>query len=265
MLAPLGCRDFENWTPIYNNDVSHDSWHSKAYQARSIALVKERYPALNATQTRALAKKEFERAATDFFVQTLRVCREVRPNARWGFYGFPSAEYYPCTGSDCGYDDPRRGPALRALNDQLMPILEEVDVILPSVYEQQLLCRDAGSSSTCGAGTNVLYSTLMNERMINATVREAVRLQRMTSHRPPVLAYTWAYYNSGNESVLLRAADMSASIRLPYYAGAQGLVLWGDPSYHQTSLHDPGRVKRFGCAQDPRSLCCSVIASRLTA
>ena len=36
---------------------------------------------------------------------------------------------------------------------------------------------------------------------------------------------------------------MKASIEVPYSAGAQGVVIWGDPAYHQEK--DPGRVGRF--------------------
>ena len=44
-------------------------------------------------------------------------------------------------------------------------------------------------------------------------------------------------------STLLSALDMKASIEVPYSAGAQGVVIWGDPAYHQEK--DPGRVGRF--------------------
>jgi hypothetical protein len=44
-------------------------------------------------------------------------------------------------------------------------------------------------------------------------------------------------------STLLSAPDIKASIELPYSVGAQGVVIWGDPAYHQEK--DPGRVGRF--------------------
>lgn len=44
-------------------------------------------------------------------------------------------------------------------------------------------------------------------------------------------------------STLLSSPDIKASIEVPYSAGAQGVVIWGDPTYHQEK--DPGRVGRF--------------------
>eukprot|EP01051_Picozoa_sp_SAG22_P034221 SAG22_NODE_15410_length_349_cov_0.828000_1_plen_101_part_01 len=68
----------------------------------------------------------------------------------------------------------------------------------------------------------------------SGTVAEAVRLQQSTKtkRKPPVYAYTWAYYNSvvtkGNKfpSTLLSEPDIKTEIELPYAAGAQGLVIW---------------------------------------
>ena len=90
---PLGMRanytgvaaiDFEDWTPIWDNDGSHDSWHSSAYRDLSIALVKKAHPGYTNAEATAAAQNEFEAAALRFFLETLKVCQEVRPNATWG-------------------------------------------------------------------------------------------------------------------------------------------------------------------------------------
>ena len=69
------------------NDGSHDSWHSAAYRELSISLVKKAHPTYTDAEATAAAQKEFEAAALNFFLETLKVCQEVRPNARWGAYG----------------------------------------------------------------------------------------------------------------------------------------------------------------------------------
>ena len=69
------------------NDKSHDSWHSAAYRDLSISLVKKAHPDYTDAEATAVAQKEFETAALHFFLETLKVCQEVRPNARWGAYG----------------------------------------------------------------------------------------------------------------------------------------------------------------------------------
>jgi hyaluronoglucosaminidase len=230
--------DFENWTPLWDNDGGHGAWHSAAYPRLSIALVKQKHPSLPAAAALAKAKDEFEQAATEFFVATIRLCKKIRPRARWGFYGFPNPSFYPCTGDSCGYDS-RDGPTLRARNDQLKPIFEEVDVILPSIYFQD--CGDLNCGGSWNATKDDKYVTLMNQRMVKGTIKESVRLQQNTSHKPPIFAFMWTYFNTGNMSRLLSAADTRASIQLPYLAGAQGLVIWGGGP----PFHDPGRKARF--------------------
>jgi hypothetical protein len=42
--------------------------------------------------------------------------------------GFPQAFTFD------GYDSPSHGPVLRALNDQLQPLWDASDVLLPSIY-----------------------------------------------------------------------------------------------------------------------------------
>ena len=71
-----------------DNDNRHDSWHSAAYRELSISLVKKAHPGYTDAEATAAAQTGFETAALNFFLETLKVCQEVRPNARWGAYGF---------------------------------------------------------------------------------------------------------------------------------------------------------------------------------
>ena len=228
--------DFENWTPIWENDGSHDAWHSAAYRQLSLQLVVDKHPSLSHAQAQAQAKQNFEHAAVDFFVQTLRVCREVRPRARWGFYGFPNSEFYPCDNQGCGYSSLRAGRTLRGRNDLLQPLWDEVDVILPSIY-MQILPGNTPSSSR---------NAYINHGMVNNTVTEALRLSKNSRQPPPaVFAFMYSFYNSQTQNVTLTAADTKASVEIPYYLGADGLVVWGDPGYIGKELHHPHRVAQF--------------------
>ena len=77
--------DFEAWAPIWSEDTSKDGWHSAAYQNLSIELVLQKEPNLPLAEAKAKAKKAFESAALEFFVETIKLCRTLRPNARWGY------------------------------------------------------------------------------------------------------------------------------------------------------------------------------------
>ena len=77
--------DFEDFAPIWSEDTSKDGWHSAAYQNLSIALVLQQEPNLPLAEAKAKAKKAFESAALEFFVETIKLCRTLRPNASWGY------------------------------------------------------------------------------------------------------------------------------------------------------------------------------------
>ena len=58
--------DFEAWTTIWNY------MNNTVYQNYSIQLAQEKYPNYNHSQIVAIAKQEYETAATQFFVETLK-------------------------------------------------------------------------------------------------------------------------------------------------------------------------------------------------
>lgn len=215
--------DFEDWAPIWSEDTSKDGWHSAVYQNLSIALVLQAEPSLPLADAKAKAKEAFESAALEFFVETIKLCRALRPNARWGYYGFPQAFTFN------GYDSPN-GPTLRALNDRLQPLWDASDVLLPSIY----LAQWHASPATLAK---------MNAAQINNTVLESVRLQTQTKHNPEIWPFMYPYYNSGRQNVTLTAEDTTASVAFPNALGATGLVVWGDPSYKNRTV--PGTVSQF--------------------
>ena len=65
------------------------------YQKLSIKLVKEEHPTWSASKLEAEAEKQFNAAALEFFVQSLRTGRAMRPKAKWGYYGYFYSDQYP--------------------------------------------------------------------------------------------------------------------------------------------------------------------------
>lgn len=217
--------DFEPWSPIWSEDVSHDGWHSAAYQNLSIALVQQARPHLSLAQAAEVARTQFEAAALAFFVETIKLCRSVRPKARWSYYGFPQAVNFH------GYDDPVAGPKLRALNDKLQPLWDASDILLPSIYVFQ------------STAYSPQHQADVNAEQINTTVIESARIQAKTRHHPEIWPFQFFYYNSGHLNQTLTPEDTRASVVLPYAHGASGLVIWGDPRYRSTRI--PGLIPQF--------------------
>ena len=175
-------------------------------------------------QATVVAQKQFESAALTFFVETIKLCRAVRPKARWGYYGFPQSFTFD------GYNDPAKGPILRALNDKLQPLWDASDILQPSIY----LAQWSASAATLAK---------MNAAQINTTILESVRIQKQTRTRPEIWPFQYFYYNSGKQNVTLTTEDVRASVEFPYELGAKGLVIWGDPSYKNKTV--PGSIAQF--------------------
>ena len=137
--------------------------------------------------------------------------------------GFPQAFTFN------GYST-ANGPALRALNDQLHPLWDASDVLLPSIY----LGKWTAPVATLAK---------MNAAQVNTTVLESVRIQQRTTHRPEIWPFAYFYYNSGRQNVTLTRQDAVASVLNPYILGADGLVIWGNPSFKNRTV--PHTVTQF--------------------
>ena len=164
------------------------------YQKLSIKLVKEEHPTWSAAKLEAEAEKRFNAAALEFFVQSLRTGRAMRPKAKWGYYGYFYSDQYP-----------------RAL-------WEAMSMLNPQLY----MYGDGPSNSS------EVHAT--RRQGIANTVATAVNISRQLEAdglpRPAVLPVAWQYYPSGGPR--LDRSDLASELLEPYNAGADGLILWGD-------------------------------------
>jgi hypothetical protein len=85
---------------------------------------------------------------------------------------------------------------MKARNDQIQPIFDQVDVLLPSIYMQQL--------------STPFNPMQVNHLMINGTVSEALRLAAKSSKNPDVIPFVFGYYNSGTLNTTLTRSDLKA-------------------------------------------------------
>ena len=74
--------DFEAWTTVWElNNASLGNWHSENYVNYSIYLEKLKHPDWDDLQVLVEARKEFDAAATNFFVETLNTVKKLRAKA----------------------------------------------------------------------------------------------------------------------------------------------------------------------------------------
>eukprot|EP01084_Bolivina_argentea_P317260 550057_1 len=227
--------DFEAYSTIwdYNTHNTNAYYHWIGYQNISIELVKQQHPDWkNETQIISEAKSQFESAATIFFVETLKLCKSIRPNAKWGYYGLPMSYESPCINVKednssyylCGYSSPIYGAQFRNYSDQQIPIFEHSDILYPSIYIDE---NDANNTTNIGMINNTIVETL----------RCAQNGKRVNDYVPIVYPYMDQAYHSGSEYWLnwLSVADLNDSVVWSYNFGADGLIIWGCCYQNDTS------------------------------
>uniref|UniRef100_A0AC35U497 Hyaluronidase n=1 Tax=Rhabditophanes sp. KR3021 TaxID=114890 RepID=A0AC35U497_9BILA len=118
----LAILDFEEWRPFYDQN-----WSSKRiYREASIDKVMKKHPKIKRVDAIKIAKDEFDRASLDFLVKTLKECQLMRPNAKWGFYGFPICDENGATRNNT-FCYPEH-------DNRLVEFLKYADALYPSAY-----------------------------------------------------------------------------------------------------------------------------------
>ncbi|KAF8361751.1 hypothetical protein PRIPAC_88674 [Pristionchus pacificus] len=117
--------DVEEWRPMFDQNWSD----KRVYQRESRALVRQKHPHItDKKKIDELAIKQFNDASKKLLTESLRLGKQLRPNAKWSMYGFPLCN--PHSGVEegdlkCGYE---------RYNDNLRWLYDEFDILTPSIY-----------------------------------------------------------------------------------------------------------------------------------
>ena len=228
-------RDLDTYLPDLNSSavaiVDWEAWRIPAsmnydtlslYVRFSQKLVREAHPTwTNATRIKEVAAAEFNAAGKQFFLETIKLAKKLRPNARFGYYQYPM-------------DNP-------SVNDAQEWFWEAVDVLAPSVY------------------IHTPRLPVVNQSAIIAKpVEEALRLAALVGQgtpsgaRPVVMPYiragcygVWHPPIPGEAPPFMwNTGDLVASVMAPASMGVDGLIMWGSSSdVHNCS--DCGVVERW--------------------
>jgi hypothetical protein len=205
--------DFESWGPLWDHAGA-------AYQNASVALVEEAHPSWPAAQVLAQATKDWEAAATELLITTVRFVKQIRPRLKVALYSYPLRAYWN------GYNS-SSGAKLRADNDRMMDLFCEADALFPSVYQ---FYNSAGDPNTETANREYVFSN------VQEAVRIAKEVPTKCPAKPPaqplpVWVYAWLrYHAAGSPPPLLSDQDAKMFWEQSWAAGATGLVLWGSES-----------------------------------
>ena len=251
-FAGVSVLDWEEWYPWYStaghaDDPGHADGRgippalSPRYIVESRDAARQADPRATRSVVEAEAQRAWNASSLVFLVETLKLCRQLRPHARWGYYNHAS-----CWSNDRQLGS-RAGPGCiagqQARNDALAPLWAATDLLLPSVYSGPL------------TDTPLLNQTWR----VQSQLAEAVRIQhrqrdRQTTERetgrrsstptaivPSVYAFTWPDTRSGVLPTQWQLITSSDQLQLefgePKRSGANGLIVWGASTDAGVYLH----------------------------
>lgn len=84
-FAGVGIIDFESWRPIYRQNFGTLA----PYRDLSIQVEKKSHPFWPNFLLEKEASRKFEFYGQQFMEETLYLAKQIRPNATWGYYGYP--------------------------------------------------------------------------------------------------------------------------------------------------------------------------------
>ena len=183
----------------------------------------------------AAAATAWNASALALMVATLRAAREVRPRAKWGYFGLVQCTFDVATEA-CR-------PVFQRINDALAPVWAASDVLYPELYAT---CPFVGGGA--GAGDVRCASSAKVTQKLAARMAEANRVSRAAAaavvgsggeRRLPVVPFAWYDLDDGacttsapgqpvGHCPLMRdAMDLRAEFGTAREAGAEALIVWG--------------------------------------
>ncbi|XP_069721626.1 hyaluronidase-2 [Phaenicophaeus curvirostris] len=202
----LAVIDWEEWRPIWARN-----WKPKdIYREESQQLVYQRQRHWSREEVNKQAVFEFESAARQFMVSTLRSAKSFRPKQLWGFYLFPDCYNHDYSKNKESYTG-QCPDVEKTRNDQLAWLWRESMALYPSIYLDLLLA-----------------STPNSRKFVRARVMEALRIseQHHDGYCLPVFVYTRPTYI--HKLDVLSQSDLISTIGESAALGAAGAIFWGD-------------------------------------
>lgn len=188
----LAVIDWENWRPRYR----HNFDSKKIYQTLSKELVRQKYPHWSDHQITRKAKVDFNVAARRFMLSTLRKAATLRPEGRWGFYGFPRCYKHHCI-------------KVRPENNRLGWMFSSSTALYPSLYLKK---RDD--------------SWRMKALFVHETLQETFRVFRRFSSVNKTVIVPYTRFRYDNPQQFYNEFELLATIAMSAMKGSAGVILW---------------------------------------
>eukprot|EP00079_Xenopus_tropicalis_P008813 XP_002932242.2 PREDICTED: hyaluronidase PH-20-like [Xenopus tropicalis] len=201
----LAVIDWEDWRPIWIRN-----WASKAvYKMNSIEFARQMDITMTHKKAALIAEAQFESAAQNFMLQTLRLGKAMRPNYLWGFYLFPNCYNYHYKSNPKQYKGHCPEVEIQR-NNKLHWLWKESTALFPNVYLEVAL----KSSNNA-----VMFA--------RHRIQEARRLSSLSKFTLPIYVYTRPVFTDQPDK-FLSEVDLANVIGEIAALGADGFVMWGE-------------------------------------
>lgn len=191
-FAGLAVIDYEAWCPIWSRT-------GDTYRNASREHARQQNPTLSGDALEARAKQDFITAGKNVMLETLLLGKQLRPNAKWGFYGYP--------------DDHRPQDM-----DEIPWMWENIDAVYPAFYHLKYGVK----TGTPGEGQQKMSDF---ENYCRIMIDASKRL----SPDKPIYGFVWERYHQVNRKYgeqMLNPDDLEADFVVPKALGANGLIIW---------------------------------------
>lgn len=224
--------DYERWRPywertrnIRNDGAPFDAedfdflldWRDAVRETR-----RDEYNAVPAADRLQYVYDTYDEMALRFYIETLRECKRLRPNAKWTYFNFPKLRYYcpeETPRGTIGYGDLTHRAS--HINDKCQALYDEMDVVVPSIYPQQWTV--IGNNFRSDMPLARQNRDRANSEFIFTNVAEA---RRLAKGKPVLPIISLRYYMQWPERLWLNDVNIRQAISVSQQAGAEGLILW---------------------------------------
>lgn len=196
----------------------------------------------------------YDEMALRFYIETIRECKRLRPNAQFSYFNYPKLRYM-CDETPqgaIGYGDLTHRAS--EINDKMQALYDEMDFIVPSIYPKKWTVE--GNAFVDFLPQNKQNRVPGNEQFVSSMVGEAMRLG---DGKPVYPIISLQYYFGVTPQPWINELNIRQAIEVSRNAGASGLILWEDvihPSEWnelQAMIHDrlaPAIIDLVGSADD---------------
>ncbi|PZC83187.1 hypothetical protein B5X24_HaOG208278 [Helicoverpa armigera] len=190
----VGIIDFESWKPVLRQNFGILT----PYKDVSYEIEKKRHWWWKKQWIEEEAKRRFEGAGREFMQATISLAKKMRPQALWGYYGYPYCfnMAYNNRKETCADKVPQE-------NDRISWLWEESTGLYPSVYSS-----DDITASQLAA-------------LVRGRVREAARVAAAGA---TILPYFWYRYR---DKGYFNESDLDTAFSTFYKSNASGFIIWG--------------------------------------